>query len=85
MCDANTDFDSFGWYTDFEHSLADFNINRKCGDFQGIDRWASERKLDQLELFHLPKPPGVYERPMSDAVRNMLGGYDSHGIDGDVN
>lgn len=85
MCDANTDFDAFSWFEGFDHSMADFNINRKCGDFKGIDHWANQRQLDQLELFYLPKPADVYERPMSEHVRETLGQYDSHGRDGDIN
>ncbi|KAF2169471.1 hypothetical protein M409DRAFT_31402, partial [Zasmidium cellare ATCC 36951] len=45
ICNANTDFDALSWFMYFPHSMADFNINRKCGDFEGIDRWANERQL----------------------------------------
>ena len=85
MCDATTDFDAFSWFKHFPHSMADFNINRKCGDFEAIDRWANERRLDQKELFNLPKPTDAYERPMSDRVRQTLAQYDSHGTGGDIN
>lgn len=85
ICDANTDFAAYSWFDGYDNPMADFDIGRRCGDFDGIHRWARERQLDQTVVFDLPKPASAYTRPMSPGVREKLSQYDSHGRGGDIN
>ena len=80
ICAANTDFAAFSWYEEYHQPLADFNIERKCGDFDGIDRWARARRIDQRSIYEIPKAANMPTRPMSAELREKLGQ-----IDGETN
>jgi hypothetical protein len=77
MCDANTDFMTFFWYEEYELPFVDFNINRKCGDFDGVSQWANDHGVAQKTIYTIPKLPEEKAIPISKKLLRMLGQKDS--------
>ena len=76
MCEASTDFITYAWYDGYDHPHPDFNIERKCGDFTGVNDWTAARSLDGDEFFNLPKPAGQVTLSMTDEALRALGQQD---------
>ena len=72
MCDANTDFMTHFWYEDYPFPFPDFNINRKCGDFDAIGQWAEDHSTDLNAINSIPKPDEQEAVPMSRELRRIL-------------
>ena len=72
VCEANTDFISYAWYDGYDHPHPDFNIERKCGDFDGVHDWVKAHEMGQDQIFDLKKPDGQTTTKMTDAALRAL-------------
>ena len=45
MCTASTDVVTYNWVEGKPKPVPDFNINKKCRDFEGLLEWQNEHKL----------------------------------------
>ena len=65
MCDANTDLIPLVWREIQEHPAQDFNLNRKCGDFNGVKKWTQDRSISYDIVHNLRMPRGQKMAPMN--------------------
>ena len=72
VCDANTDFLSYGWYEGYDHPFINFDYDRKCGDFTGISNWLQAHEVESADIFDIPKPIGQATLPMSSQLLETL-------------
>jgi len=73
FCDATTDFINYAWYDNYDHPHPDFNLQRKCGDFDGIQEWTTSRSInDSDKIFSIPKPGNQPTLTMSPAAIHAL-------------
>ncbi|KAF2035915.1 hypothetical protein EK21DRAFT_14392, partial [Setomelanomma holmii] len=45
MCDAHTDLIPHVYLEDYPVPVPDFQINRKCGNFEGVKQWEAEHSI----------------------------------------
>ncbi|KAI0162296.1 hypothetical protein GGR57DRAFT_517635 [Xylariaceae sp. FL1272] len=59
MCQPSIEFISFGWYQRREPPFPDFDITRKCVDFERILDWQNENRIEGLTkpMFDALRPP----------------------------
>ena len=72
LCDASTDFIRYAWFEGYPHPHPDFDINRKCGDIDGIWEWSKQRVVESDNIFYLNKPLDQKTLPMTEDVRRIL-------------
>lgn len=60
MCDANTDLIPQVWVKDYPWATPDFNINRKCGNFDAVKTWEREHRVDPDLFQQMSKPRGQH-------------------------
>ncbi|KAK4889050.1 hypothetical protein LTR27_012088 [Elasticomyces elasticus] len=77
VCNANTDIITYAWYDGYALPLHDFNINRKCGDFDGISDWMGDHVVEPDDVFdYTHKTHDQVTLPMSPSLRAVVEGYD---------
>ncbi|KAJ9606919.1 hypothetical protein H2200_008930 [Cladophialophora chaetospira] len=60
MCNANLEVYTHFWYRDTNGPFADFNVNKKCRDFDAILDWQN-RNAVEMELYNTIENPGLGE------------------------
>jgi hypothetical protein len=74
MCDAHTDLIPSVYLDDYAWPVPDFEINRKCGNFEGVREWEREHTVSYNEttVQLTEKPPGQKSRPMTAEFRRLM-------------
>lgn len=72
LCDANTDMIPHVYLDDYPWPTPDFNIDRKCGDFNTIRQWERTHSIPFNKSGALDKPKGHKGRPMDDEFRRVF-------------
>ncbi|KAJ4294056.1 hypothetical protein N0V90_007745 [Kalmusia sp. IMI 367209] len=74
MCDANTDLIPHVYLEDYAWPVPDFEIKRKCGNFEGVKEWqqAHDIPLNESTTKALEKKPGQKSRPITDEFRRLF-------------
>ncbi|KAK3900026.1 hypothetical protein C8A05DRAFT_17618 [Staphylotrichum tortipilum] len=74
MCHATADMITTPWVDGQLNPFPDFNINRKCRDFEGIVRWHEQTAVTDMERYKaLRKPEDVIPYRMSDEFHEKFG------------
>jgi len=74
MCHATADMITTPWVDGQLNPFPDFNINRKCRDFEGIVRWHEQTAVtDMVRYKALRKPEDVVPYRMSDEFHEKFG------------
>lgn len=75
LCDANTDLIPSVWLDEYPLPVPDFEIQRKCGNFEGVKNWELEHRIEvnrtTLETVK-QRPKGQKARPLNAEVRRIL-------------
>ncbi len=53
MCHADADVSTYNWMDTQSHPFPDFNIDRKCMDFDALLAWHQERKVDMEKYYRI--------------------------------
>jgi hypothetical protein len=72
MCDANTDLIPLVWREIQQHPAQDFNLNRKCGNFEGVKQWTRDRSVSYNIVYNLTMPVGQKMAPMNMEFDRIL-------------
>jgi hypothetical protein len=73
-CRATPDIITQPWVDGQLHPFPDFNINKKCKDFDAILAWHDDTMItDKARFAAMRIPPGQYPLPMSDEFHRMFG------------
>jgi hypothetical protein len=87
MCGATADIITQDWVDGQLHPFPDFNINKKCRDFNAILDWHEATMIDDMPRFaKMRMPEGHIPYAMSDEFHRMFGtdpeglfwGHDHH-------
>lgn len=77
MCTANTHLVTLTWIENRDESRPDFNINRRCRDFDTLMNWQRGRRVNSEKWQHVPVPKDAYlcpdplENPGSELDRKL--------------
>jgi hypothetical protein len=72
MCDANTDIIPIVWREIEERPAQDFNVHRKCGNFEGVRQWTRDRSISYDIVNDLPMPAGQKMAPINLEFHRIL-------------
>lgn len=76
MCSATPDFITLNWVQGQLTPFPDFNINKKCNDFDAILAWHEDTMLQDTEkLAQMRIPDGQEPLRMSDEFHRMFGSH----------
>ncbi|KAI0415494.1 hypothetical protein F5X98DRAFT_365166 [Xylaria grammica] len=77
MCQPSMEFVSFGWYQKREPPFPDFDIMRKCVDFEQILDWQNEHRLEGLTkpMFDALRPPDGMPRRTAPVMYDEILGH----------
>ncbi|EFQ35950.1 hypothetical protein CGRA01v4_07656 [Colletotrichum graminicola] len=82
MCGATPDLITQPWVDGQLHPFPDFNINKKCNEFDSILAWHEDTMItDSARFATMRIPSGQTPLPMSDEFHRMFG-LDSHSAGG---
>ena len=65
VCDASTDVIPLVW-RDVSYNVAqDFNLNRKCGNYDGVKQWTKDRRIPYDDVYNWTIPVGQKVAPIN--------------------
>ncbi|KAK1969087.1 hypothetical protein LY78DRAFT_745305 [Colletotrichum sublineola] len=74
MCGATPDIITQSWVEGQLHPFPDFNINKKCNNFDAILAWHEDTMINDSARFATMRiPPGQTPLPMSDEFHRLFG------------
>ncbi|KAI1170222.1 hypothetical protein F4777DRAFT_595353 [Nemania sp. FL0916] len=82
MCQPSMEFVSFGWYEKREPPFPDFDVTRKCVDFEQILDWQNEHRIEGLTkpMFDALRPPNGTRRRVAPVMYDEILGRTWDGL-----
>ncbi|KAI0546783.1 hypothetical protein F4679DRAFT_598439 [Xylaria curta] len=77
MCQPSIEFVSFGWYEKREPPFPDFDITRKCVNFEQLLDWQNEHRIEGLTkpMFDALRPPDDLKRRVAPVMYDEILGH----------
>ena len=72
MCHADVDIVTHRWLDVRLHPFPDFNVQKKCRDFDAVLQWQDENKVDFDRLMDIRKPEKVVPIQTDDDFKRLF-------------